>query len=69
LRHVGPVRVRVFHTGLLPQTQAANITAGRTMTLDFNLADAGMNPAVSGGATVKLDRLFTRTNNWLAQPR
>ncbi|MDP3068940.1 MAG: TonB-dependent receptor [Opitutaceae bacterium] len=54
----GPVRVRVFHTGLVTATRSVSVAAGQTVQEDFNLSDASAKPATaaSGDATVKLDK-------------
>ncbi|MBL9202690.1 MAG: TonB-dependent receptor [Opitutaceae bacterium] len=56
----GATRVRAFYTGLAPQTLSANVAAGQTATLDFNLAP------VSGpgrtGEIVKLSEFRVATS-------
>ena len=57
----GPMRVRVFHTGLGAQTRTVTVTAGATAQQDFDLLDANAKPAANAaaakeGAVVKLDQ-------------
>ncbi|MBI5692628.1 MAG: carboxypeptidase regulatory-like domain-containing protein [Verrucomicrobia bacterium] len=57
----GDTRVRVFHTGLTPQTVAVRVTAGQTTTRDFELASEDRR-AAAPGATVKLDQFVVSTS-------
>ena len=57
----GPVRIRAFHTGLVPQVRTVTVVAGQTLQQDFNLADADTKPDVDG-ATIKLDQFVVSTS-------
>ena len=56
LTHVpaGAARLRVFHTGIVPQTQSVTVAAGQTVTLDF--AVASFRGARGAGDPIKLDQ-------------
>ena len=57
----GEVRVKAFHTGLLPLTRTVIVIGGQVVQNDFNLADADMKAAPIG-STVKLDQFVVSTS-------
>jgi iron complex outermembrane receptor protein len=54
----GPVTLRVFYTGLEPQTATVNVAAGQTVQRDFALDPAGLlkPPGSTPESVVKLDQ-------------
>ncbi len=61
----GVVEVRVFFTGLVPQTHAVTVTAGQTVQFDVTLAATPLGAARRDTAdqdTVKLDRFVVSTS-------
>jgi TonB-dependent receptor len=58
---VGEARVRVFHTGLAPQTISVSVGAGQIVTRDFDLIGADRTPGPSDG-TVRLDQFVVATS-------
>lgn len=57
----GEVRVKVFFTGLVAQTQPVRVAAGQIAQRDFQLADADAKPAVDG-APIKLSEFLVSTS-------
>ncbi|MFM8334790.1 MAG: carboxypeptidase regulatory-like domain-containing protein [Opitutaceae bacterium] len=57
----GPVRVRVFYTGLPGESAAVTVNAGETTRRDFALAGEAPR-AATAESTVKLDRFVVATS-------
>jgi TonB-dependent receptor len=57
----GAARVRVFYTGLAPETATVVITAGQSARHDFTLRPLGEDP-VSGRSPVKLDQFVVASS-------
>ena len=55
----GPARLKVFHTGIVPQTLPVAVAAGQTASVDF--AVASFRGARAAGSPVKLDQFVVAT--------
>ena len=55
----GPARVKVFHTGIVPQTLPVAVAAGQTASVDF--AVVSFRGARTEGSPVKLDQFVVAT--------
>ena len=55
----GTARVKLFHTGIMPQVQSVVVVAGQTVSFDF--AAASFRGARDAGGPVKLDRFVVAT--------